>query len=425
MFKILIFAYYFPPLGMSGVQRTLKLAKYLSKFNWEPTVITVGDVGYFAHDYYLLKEAEQSNIRIIRTSGFHPNSVARAHKNKMPNEKLRKLLNRISQTFFIPDNKIFWSRTAIKKARELLKRETFDALLVSIPPYSTFAEAVKLKKEFDVPLFVDYRDLWYGYQFAFYPSAYHRYRHKTMEENSLKAVDRVIAINRKVKESLLQMYPFLKFNDITIIPHGYDPEDFKNLIPDVKEGRNKLILTYSGSFYEGITPRFLLKALRELWQEEPDTASKILLEFVGHFRKENLKLVKKYQLEDSVIINNYLEHNDSIRKIISADVLWLTLPKERMEKVTPGKMQEYFGAKKPIFATIPEGAAKQELEKYGAVIFASPEDINSIKLALKKIVELFNEHKLPTPNEEFVEKFNVIKLTEQLAKEFQFFLKAE
>jgi spore coat polysaccharide biosynthesis predicted glycosyltransferase SpsG len=108
MFKVLIIAYYFPPLGLSGVQRTLKFAKYLSKYNWEPTVITTGDVGYFAHDFSLLKEAENAQIKIIRTSGLHPNAVVNSYKkNKMPNELLRKVLNRISQTIFIPDNKIF------------------------------------------------------------------------------------------------------------------------------------------------------------------------------------------------------------------------------------------------------------------------------------------------------------------------------
>ncbi len=426
MFNVLIIAYYFPPLGMSGVQRTLKFAKYLPKFNWQPTVITPGEVGYFAHDYYLLKEAEEADIKIVRTSGLHPNSVVGKYKkNKMPNEKLRKLLNRISQTIFIPDNKIFWSKSAVKKARELLRQRQFDALFVSCPPFSSFAEAAKLSKEFDLPLFVDYRDLWYGYQFAFYPTAYHRYRHKTMEEAALKATDRIIAVNRKVKESLLQMYPFLKFDDISIIPHGFDPADFESIQPEKKEGRNKLIITYSGSFYEGITPFFLLKAMEELWHEDPDVASKILLKFVGHFRKENEKIVKKYRLEDSVIITNYVEHNESVRKIISSDVLWLTLPKERMEKVTPGKLQEYFGAGKPIFATVPDGAAKQELEQYGAAFFAPPDDVNAIKNSLKEIVKLFLENKLPVPNKEFIEKFNVINLTEQLTKNFQFFLKAE
>ena len=58
MFKVLVIAYYYPPLGLSGVQRTLKFTKYMSKFNWQPTVITTGNIAYYAHDFYLLKEAE-------------------------------------------------------------------------------------------------------------------------------------------------------------------------------------------------------------------------------------------------------------------------------------------------------------------------------------------------------------------------------
>ena len=69
MFKVLVVAYYFPPLGLSGVQRTLKFVKYMKNYNWEPTVITTGDVAYFAHDKSLSKELSESNIRIIRVSG--------------------------------------------------------------------------------------------------------------------------------------------------------------------------------------------------------------------------------------------------------------------------------------------------------------------------------------------------------------------
>src|SRR4030042_1927211 len=36
----LFLTYFFPPLGGSGVQRSLKFAKYLPEFGWEPTVIT-------------------------------------------------------------------------------------------------------------------------------------------------------------------------------------------------------------------------------------------------------------------------------------------------------------------------------------------------------------------------------------------------
>ena len=124
MFKVLIFAYYFPPMGLSGVQRTLKFAKYMSKYNWQPTVITTGKTAYYAHDMSLLKEAEESGIEIIRTESFDANSLlSRYGTIKMPREIIRKSWSYIHKSLFIPDNKIFWSKKAFKLGSDLLTRE--------------------------------------------------------------------------------------------------------------------------------------------------------------------------------------------------------------------------------------------------------------------------------------------------------------
>ena len=48
--RVLFIAYYFPPLGGSGVQRSLKFVKYLPKFNFEPIVVTVKEGHNFAYD---------------------------------------------------------------------------------------------------------------------------------------------------------------------------------------------------------------------------------------------------------------------------------------------------------------------------------------------------------------------------------------
>ncbi len=75
MHKVLVIAYYFPPMGLSGVQRTLKFVKYLKNYDWEPTVITTGKVAYFAHDESLKKEVEETGVRIVRVAGSDPNSM--------------------------------------------------------------------------------------------------------------------------------------------------------------------------------------------------------------------------------------------------------------------------------------------------------------------------------------------------------------
>ncbi len=424
MFKVLVLAYYFPPMGLSGVQRTLKFTKYMSRFNWEPTVITAGATGYFAHDESLMKEADEANIKIIRVGGKDPNSVLKNKGSiKMPREWIRKIYSDVSKTLFIPDNKKFWAKKAYKAAREELKKNNYDAIFVSSPPFSSFIEAVKLKEEFDLPLIVDYRDLWFGNHFAFTPTPYHKYKHKKLEDPALRKSDKVIVINRRIKERLLLQYPFLSFEDVMIIPQGYDPEDFEK-VPAIPKGNNKLHILYSGIFYEKITPKYFLKAFKKLTVENPEVAGNIELHFVGHFRKENQKLVKKLDLQEFVKEHGYLDHLYAAQKIKSADVLWAMVGNgPGYETVSTGKLFEYFGTKKPVILCAPNGAAKSAAEEYGAAFIVEPDDVNGIKNIFIKLNELYKKNDLPVPNEEFVEKHNRIYLTEELIKQFQFFLK--
>lgn len=426
MFKVLVISYYFPPMGLSGVQRTLKFVKYMKDFNWEPTVLTVGDTAYYAHDLSLLDEANKAKIRIERVGGKEINSML-ANKGtiKIPPEIIRKFLSRLSATFFIPDNKNGWCKNAIVKARELLQGEKFDLIFVSGPPFSSFNMAVKLKNEFNLPLVIDYRDLWYGNQFGFYLTPFHKYLHKKMEYAVLKAADKIIVTNRKIKEKILSRYQFLRFEDVFIITHGFDTDDFNDLQVEGKV-KTKMLLTYTGIFYEYITPKYFLYAFKELLIERPDVALGIELNFIGFLRKENEKLVRKLELQEFVKTHGYLNHRDALIKAVSSDVLWMMVGRGRnVDTVSSGKLFEYFGTRKPILACITDGALKNSLMEYDASFIVEPDDIDGIKNMILKIYELYSQNNLPVPNEEFIEKHRRDYLTEELTKQFYFLVKAD
>jgi glycosyltransferase involved in cell wall biosynthesis len=411
-------------MGLSGVQRILKFVKYMKNYNWEPTVITTGNTGYFAHDPYLYEEVEKLNLRIIRTGSLDPYSLLSKYKTlKMPPEFLRRFLSRISKTFFIPDNKKSWSNKAYGIAKDLLEKEKFDIIFVSIPPFSTFTIAAKLSEMFDVSLFVDYRDLWTNNQFSFIPSPLHKYFHKKMEYRALKIADKIITINRKIKEKILNTFKFLTFDDIIILPQGFDVEDFESVTPEPKLN-NKLRLTYTGIFYEFITPKYFLKAFKELTIERPDVAENIELHFVGHLRKDNLKLIKKLGLISYIKNHGYLDHKSAIVKILSSDVLWMMIGKgKNTDTISTGKLFEYFGSRKPVIACVPDGAAKSAAQEYGAAFITEPENIKQIKETFIQVHKLYREGNLPKPKEEFIEKHRRDYLTEQLTKQFQFYLR--
>jgi glycosyltransferase involved in cell wall biosynthesis len=246
-----------------------------------------------------------------------------------------------------------------------------------------------------------------------------------MEYAALKAADRIIVINRRMKEKIMKRYGFLTFEDVFIIPQGYDPQDFEQLVPE-KKNNKKMRLTYSGLFYEFITPKYFLKAFKKLSLERPDIASNIELHFIGFLRNENRKLIRKLELQDFVREHGYLDHKESLIKVISSDVLWVMVGRRKnSDTISTGKTFEYFGTRKPVIATVPDGAVKSAMEEYGASFITGPYDIDAIKNTIKNVYDLYLKDELPIPNEEFIEKHRRDFLTELLTKQFQFLIKAE
>ena len=72
----LIIAYYFPPLGMGGVQRMAKLAKYLPSFGYDISVLTVKPIAYPAYDQSLLDELP-AQVTIYRSGSTDPARIAK------------------------------------------------------------------------------------------------------------------------------------------------------------------------------------------------------------------------------------------------------------------------------------------------------------------------------------------------------------
>jgi len=418
MHKVLVIAYYFPPMGLSGVQRTLKFVKYLKNYSWEPTVITSDKVAYFAHDESLQNELDATGVRVVRVAGSEPNSILSTKGTvKLPSEFIRNTFNKLSQIFFIPDNKISWAKKAFGKALELLSAEHFDCVFITGPPFSQFDIFSSLKTFHNIPIILDYRDLWYDSYFSFYLTPLHRLLNKKKEYKALKAADIIIVTNRKLKEKLLNTFKFLTFNDIVIIPHGYDKEDFDNISAQPKP-QNKMVLMYSGIFMVYSTPKYFLQAFKQLTIERTDIASNIELHFVGFLRKENQKLIRKLNLQSFTKDHGYVTHYESIAKLKSADVLWFMVGKRKnIDAILPGKVYEYIGARKPIIACVPEGAAKMAVSEYKAAFITEPDNVNQIKDTIAQVYMNYKEGNLPIPDENIVERFRRDVLTEQFAKQ--------
>jgi glycosyltransferase involved in cell wall biosynthesis len=426
MHRVLVIAYYFPPLGLSGVQRTLKFVKYLPQFGWQPVVLTVEDRGYFAKDEEQLSELEGLGIEIIRTPSIDPLHFFRK-KNvvRMPSGTSLGLLGKLSQSIFIPDNKIGWKTHAVPAAMEALERNPVDIIFSTAPPYTDFLIGCELKKRTGVPLVVDYRDAWLENPLHFYPTPLHRALHRRKEQQVLRRSDRIISINRPIKERILQGYPFLSHSDVTILSQGFDQADFEHVHRSPRP-RKALRFLYAGTFYYNRTPEPFLRALRQILDDKPELTGSIEAHFVGSPREVDMQLVDRLGLASSVTIHGYLSHRDTVQQLVDADILWMTIGHGRGEDMmSTGKLYEYLGARKPILACVPEGAARQVLAKSGCAFFAPPDDSGAIADRILALYELHKNDRLPAPSYDFVEQFERRNLTGQLASMFASLLEAD
>jgi glycosyltransferase involved in cell wall biosynthesis len=420
--RVLVIAYYFPPMGLSGVQRTLKFVKYLPQYRWLPTVLTVEPGGYFARDETLMRDLQNPDITVVRTAPAGPGKFSRKEVVELPPERMRKALSRFSDMLFIPDNKIGWKREAVERALELHKKTPFDLIFATAPPFTDFLIGAAVKAKINKPLVLDYRDPWVDYPFKFYLTPLHKQRNIALERRALRASSHVITTNRRVKELLISRYKFLTYQDIEIIPQGYDPEDFSG-IGDGHAGRahaDKMRITYAGVFWEDRVPDYFLQALHDLFNEKPKLRGRIEAVFVGNFREENMKLVSRLGLHDAVKVLGYLPHPECIREIVNSDVLWVIVGDDLG---SPGKTYEYIGAGKPILGCVPEGFLKLTIDEAGGKTVA-PDDVEGIKKAIMTYFDQFERHKLTGPKSEVVQKYNRIGLTGSLVKVFESLLVA-
>lgn len=410
-FNVLVIAYYFPPMGLSGVQRTLKFVKYLQDFGWNPIVLTCDPKQYYAFDESLNDDLR--NAIVYRTKADGTGAKNKTKEIKYPSKLRQKVQRIISQTFLQPDSRIFWKKQALETAEEILKNHKIDAIYSTAPPFTDFLVAKEISEKHKIPFMIDYRDLWVDNAYYFYATPFHRRYSAKLENEILTKARRVVVISRSMKESLLRRYKILKHGDVTVIPHGYDAEDMNQNASEFKT-RNKFVLAHSGMFQDDLTPKYFLKALAQAIKKNPELQGKIECRFVGLMKKSHLNLIKRYKLENYVSTLGYLPHKEAIAHCLASDLLWIMIPNDI---VTPSRLYEYIGTRKPILISAPDGSMKQMVMQSGAGFATAVSNINEIETKILELFELWKSNKLPQIPLDYSEKFERKYLTEQLSKE--------
>lgn len=356
--KVLVVTYYWPPSGGGGVQRWLKMAKYLPQFGWKPIIFTPENPDFEIRDESLLGDVSPE-INVIKLPIWEPFGIYRkilgkkaVQKQGVVEKNNTSLFSRISLwirgNWFIPDPRIFWVRPAVRYLTNYLSNHQIDVIITTGPPHSMHLIGLEIKKRTGIKWLADFRDPWTDWdvlpQLNLNKRAW-RY-HKKLEQSVMHQADIVLTVTNRLASKLEKTGDI---QNVEVITNGFDAADFEDV---TSEENNKFRIAHVGLLNDGRNPHVLWHALDKLCKENPEFTERMEVVLVGTVDQTVIDSLYEYRhLVPNVVLPDYMSHNEVIKLYASSSVLLLLVNNTSNSSwILPGKLFEYLSAKKPILA---------------------------------------------------------------------------
>ncbi len=358
--RCLIITYYFPPAGGGGVQRILKLVKYLSRQNWHFKLIVAvsGQGAHSLRDESLLSEIPAS-LEIVSVD----DPFARVQKGRLRKLKSTFVLRWLSSLFFIPDIRKSWSDRAERKALDIIREEPFDCILVSSPPYSLATAAARLRQNSNIPVVLDMRDPWVINPYKIYPSPLHKFLDVRHERAAIRGIEYGVSCTRTLLEHFRENIPGFRYENWRVIPNGFDAEDFEDIVA-TKQDNAFFNIAFSGTTYSHLnSPEPLFKALAIMKKENIGMFNKIRFHHIGQSMLDLEKLARDYGVDKNIKIWGYQKHGSCLNILAGMDALIFILDSNNPQAANTigGKVYEYLRLGLPILGVVPHAGEAADL----------------------------------------------------------------
>ncbi len=372
MKKLLYIAYYFPPAGGPGVQRSLKFARYLPDHGWLPTVVSVDPdhAAWPALDESMLREVPAA-VNVVRTRSRDPYAAYARVRGQKKSESVgvgfaddsvpgafERVARFVRANFFLPDARVGWVRFAKRAVNRLLKEGTFDAILTSGPPHSSHLVGRWASQKFGLPWLADFRDPWtevsYYDQLPFLP--WSRAIDGRYERLVLRDAASVITVSRAVAE-LLRAKSKRK---VSVVPNGFDPSDLEDIEPIRGNGFR---VVHTGTITESQNPAGVWRAMRSM----KDSGADVRVHLIGRVDASVRKSIETAGLAEALEVTPYVPHRQALAYMAGADCLLMSVPRTRQAAgILTGKVFEYLASGPPILATGPVDSDPARLIREGS-----------------------------------------------------------
>ena len=409
--SVLMFAYYFPPLGGSAVQRTLKYVKYLPRHGFDPTVIT-GQPRWLPElrDDRLGRDIPESAV-VVR---------ARTIPVALIQGKLDGLLrragisSRLVAAALWPDELVGWVPAAVWHGLRVIRERRPAVMFSTSLPASAHLAALIVHRLTGIPWVADFRDSLTYDPGPEYTRARPPLRIIAMLERRVVAdaayvtvacdTIRLVDVDRHDRRRIF-------------IPNGFDPDDLKPGVGVASEPpAGRFRLSYVGSLYGSRHGSPVFDAVKELAVRGYITPENFEMRIVGHVALADIN-----RGGVPVSSTGFVEHARAVAEMLSATALFFHQPPEQLG--ASGKIYEYLASGRPILCVAhPDNAAFRLVRELGAGECADVRSPAAVVNALGRLVERWKSGTLGSGEDvrgETVRRFSREKLAGDLAGLFR------
>jgi glycosyltransferase involved in cell wall biosynthesis len=348
MRRVLMVAYYFPPLTDSGVQRPLKFCKYLPEFGWQPVVLTVQNAPNLQRDPTLLQEVPK-NVEVHRAQMLS-DTIANAAAFVGGSRLAEGVRWRLRERFSVPDLFALWRRPAVRAALKIFKNSRFDAIYATGYPWTGLLVGRDVARHTRVPWLADFRDPWVGDDTFRVERPLHP-QEVELEQSVVRSARTVTCVSENMTDDFRRAFATEPPEKFQTIWNGFDAAEFDALpAPACRSADGLIRVAYTGVFRPQYGPQLLFEAVKRLKEQSPGAISRLRIVSAG-FQPGR---AADYGIADCVEERGPVSHREALAIMREADALFTPLPAGSFSRfAVPGKLYEYLGSGKPVIAEAP------------------------------------------------------------------------
>jgi glycosyltransferase involved in cell wall biosynthesis len=353
--NVLLIARNFAPVSHVSAERATKLAKYLPRFGWRPTVLTgARPTAGLAEDPALLDQV--AGVPIIRTRAPEFSAFYASHSRGKGRESSYRGAPRRGiwhpKSWLVPDSQILWYPFAVRAALRAARASQWDAVVATSFPPTALMVAHTVAARLGIPYVADFRDAWTTHYQAPLRPAPLAGLERGLERRMLRDAAAVVAVDSRFVEHAIAGIPQEDRPPIHVIRNGYDEDDFEGVEPAALP---QFSIVHTGQLRQ--PPLALWEALGHALRERPELRGRVHLWQIGFVEPGTERALAA--APDGVTVHYIppVSQREAIGFMLGADLLLV----EEYGSAWPSKTLQYLRAGRPILAFVPRDGMIREV----------------------------------------------------------------